>query len=228
MQLMRYLTAAAIIVALSLALVGCGSDKSDANKTSTSASTSTSTSTATTVVTSTTPGAQANKTLADYVQESHLQETPVHKGDPGAPNINIPIPAGWQAAESGGIYATFVLPGNANPADQPTISVLLSKLTGNVDQAKLLQYAPGEVQNLPGYQGTGNGSASTLSGFQAWQISGSYQREGKKRAVAQKTVVIPGQDAVFVLQLNANALDSDQGPLMDAMNAVDTQTTIAV
>jgi hypothetical protein len=31
---------------------------------------------------------------------------------------------------------------------------------------------------------------------------------------------------VFVLQLNADALDSDQGPLMDATNIVDEQTTI--
>jgi hypothetical protein len=41
-------------------------------------------------------------------------------------------------------------------------------------------------------------------------------------------VVIPGRGAVFVLQLNADSLESDQGPLMDAMNVVDDQTTIAV
>ena len=115
-----------------------------------------------------------------------------------------------------------------NPADPPTISALVSKLTGNVDPAKLLQYAPGELQNLPGYEGSGEGTASTLSNFQAWQISGYYTKEGKRRAVAQKTVVIPGQGAVFVLQLNADSLDSDQGPLMDAMNVVDEKTTIAL
>jgi Probable lipoprotein LpqN len=114
----------------------------------------------------------------------------------------------------------------ANPSDPPTISALVSKLTGDVDPAKIIQYAPGELQNLPAYQGSGDGTASTLGGFQAWQISGSYVRDGKKRAVAQKTVVIPGQGAVFVLQLNADALDSDQGPLTDAMNVVDDQTTI--
>jgi len=68
------------------------------------------------------------------------------------------------------------------------------------------------VQNLPGHQGQGNGTAATLNGFQAWQLSGTYQKDGKTRAVAQKTVVIPVQGAVFVLQLNADALDSDQGP----------------
>jgi len=31
---------------------------------------------------------------------------------------------------------------------------------------------------------------------------------------------------VFVLQLNANAPRTDQGPLMDATNVIDDQTTI--
>jgi hypothetical protein len=66
----------------------------------------------------------------------------------------------------------------------------------------------------------------TLSGFQAWQLNGTYQKDGKTRAVAQKTVVIPSQGAVFVLQLNADSLQSDQGPLMDATNVIDDQAKI--
>ena len=84
-------------------------------------------------------------------------------------------------------------------------------LSGDVDPAKIIQYAPGEVQNLPGYRGAGDGSASTLSGFQAWQISGTYVKGGKTRFVGPKTVAIPGQGAIVVLQLNADALASDQG-----------------
>ena len=100
------------------------------------------------------------------------------------------------------------------------------QFTGNVDPAKIIQFAPGEVQNLPGYQGIGDGAASTLGGYQAWQIAGTYQKGGTTRAVAQKTVVIPSQDAVYVLQLNGDSLQSDQGPLMDATNVLDAQTTI--
>jgi hypothetical protein len=51
-------------------------------------------------------------------------------------------------------------------------------------------------------------------------------RDGKTRTVAQKTVVIPAQGALFVLQLNADSLESDRGPLMDATNIIDDQTTI--
>ena len=218
---MKHLTAATITVALSLALVACGSS----NKTSPSTSTSTSTST-TTSATSATPGAQASKTIADYVRDNHITETPIHHGDPG-PNVDLPVPAGWQINQNAGTsYGGIVLSQPANPADPPTISALYSKLTGDVDPAKIIQYAPGELQDLPGYQGSGNGQASTLGGFQAWQLSGTYQRDGNTRAVAQKTVVIPSQGAVFVLQLNADSLQSDQGPLMDATNIIDNQTTI--
>src|ERR1700757_4903232 len=155
---MKHLTAATITVALSLALVGCGSS----NKTSPSTSTSTSisTSTTTTAATSATPGAQANKTIADYITENHITETPVHHGDPG-PNVDLPVPDGWQINQNAGTsYGGIVLTQPTNPADPPTISALFSKLTGHVDQAKIIQYAPNELLGLPGYQGSGNGQAS--------------------------------------------------------------------
>ncbi len=222
---MKHLTAATVTVALSLALVACGSSNKSSPSTSTSTSTSTSSST-TTSKTSATPSAQGGPTIADYIRDTHITETPIHHGDPG-PNVDLPVPAGWQINQNAGTsYGGIVLAQPANPSDPPTISALYSKLTGDVDTAKIIQYAPNELLGLPGYQGTGNGQASTLGGFQAWQLSGTYQKDGKTRAVAQKTVVIPSQGAVFVLQLNADALQSDQSPLMDATNIIDDQTTI--
>ncbi|KZS56670.1 hypothetical protein A4G26_16755 [Mycobacterium kansasii] len=224
---MKHLTAVVAVAAVSLALAGCGSKTETKVSTSTSSTTSSSTSTTSASSTSATPVAQAKKTIADYVTENRITETPVHLGDPGSPTINLPMPNGWQTAnDSSASYGAIVYSQPADPKDPPTISALVSKLTGNVDPAKIIEYAPGELQNLPGYQGSGNGSASTLSGFNAWQLGGSYVRDGKTRAVAQKTVVIPGQDAVYVLQLNADSLESEQGPLMDATNVIDEQTTI--
>ena len=227
---MKYFTAAIATVALSLTLVGCGSDNKSATKTSTSTSTSTSTTTVTSSGTSTAPAAGAKYTIADYVKDNKITETAVHHGDPGSPTIDLPVPAGWQLLKesSGAPYGGIVLAQPADPSDPPTIVALVAKLTGNVDQAKIIEYAPGELQNLPGYQGSGNGSASTLGGFQAWQLGGTYEKNGKRRAVAQKTVVIPSGDAVFVLQLNADSLESEQGPLMDATNVIDEQTTITL
>jgi len=223
---MKYFTAAIATAALGLTLVGCGSDnKSGTNATSSSTSTSAS-APATSSATSTAPGAQAHKTIADYISDNKITETPVHRGDPG-PTVNLPMPAGWKVAEgdTGTSYGGIVLAQPANPADPPTIVAQLSKLTGDVDQAKLIQYASGDLQNLPGYDGSA-GNASTLGGFQAWQLSGSYTKNGTKRTAAQKTVVIPAQGAVFVLELDADSLDSDQGVLMDATDVIDDQTTI--
>ncbi len=102
----------------------------------------------------------------------------------------------------------------------------MSKLTGNVDPAKILEFAPGEIQNLPGYDGARSGSPSKLGGFDAVQLGGSYNKDGAKRAIAQKTVVIPGQDALYVLQLNADGTEDQMGALMDATSVIDEQTKI--
>ena len=95
-----------------------------------------------------------------------------------------------------------------------------------VDPAKILDYAAGEIKNLPGYDGATEATPSTLGGFNATQIGGTYTKNGVKRAVAQKTVVIPGQTGLYVLQLNADGTEDRMGALMDATNVIDKQTTI--
>lgn len=169
-----------------------------------------------------------NYTIADYIRDNHIQETPVHHGDPGSPTIDLPVPDDWRLLpeSSRAPYGGIVYTQPADPNDPPTIVAILSKLTGDIDPAKVLQFAPGELKNLPGFQGSGDGSAATLGGFSAWQLGGSYSKNGKLRTVAQKTVVIPSQGAVFVLQLNADALDDETMTLMDAANVIDEQTTI--
>jgi hypothetical protein len=110
--------------------------------------------------------------------------------------------------------------------DPPTIIALVSKLSGDVDPAKIFEYAPGEIKNLPGYDGAQQGSPSTLGGFDATQIGGTYTKDGVKRVIAQKTVAIPGTDGLYVLQLNADGTEDQMGPLMDATGVIDEKTTI--
>ncbi len=215
---------AIMAVVVGLALAGCGSNEKKTEATSSKASSSSS------AAPTSSAEVKANLTIPDYIKQQGITEVPVKRGDPGSPEINLPFPPGWEdmgpdtpAWAWGGIKFTGDPAMAANP---PTILALLSKLTGNVDPAKILEYAPGEMKNLPGYEGDGTGSASTLGGFDAWQIGGTYMKDGVKHAVAQKTVTIPGSDGLFVLQLNADGTEDQMGALMDATNVIDEQTTI--
>jgi hypothetical protein len=218
------------VVALGLALAGCGSDTKSAPSSSASSSNSSKSSSAKSSSAAPSTPAQAgkNETIADYIKESGITETPVKRGEPGTPTLDLPIPAGWEDAGAKTpdyAWGAIVSTDPTMAADPPSIVALMSKLTGDVDPAKILEYAPGELKNLPGFEG-GDGNTSTLGGFDAYQIGGSYVKDGAKRMIAQKTVVIPSKGDVFVLQLNADGLEEQMGPLMDATSQIDEKTTI--
>jgi hypothetical protein len=168
------------------------------------------------------------QTIVDYVKSNHIAESAVHPGDPGAPTINLPVPQGWKDAGNRTPQWAYraILFDPALAADPPTIIALVSKLTGNADPAKILEYAPAEIKNLPGFHGDDNATPSTLAGFTATQIAGSYTKNGQTRAIAQKTVVIPEANALYVLQLNAEGANDQQQRLEYATGVVDKQTTI--
>jgi len=147
------------VAALGLALAGCGSDSKAAPSSSSASSSSESSTTKASSSSSAapaTPAAGKNETIADYIKENGITETPVKKGDPGSPTIDLPVPAGWQeAGDKTPAYAwgAIVFTDPAMAADPPSIVALMSKLTGNVDPAKVMEFAPGELKNLPGFDG---------------------------------------------------------------------------
>ena len=226
-------TAGLAAVSLSFALVGCGSDSKTEDKTSTATSTSAATSTSTSAAASPSPSPAAgkNETIADYLKQNKIQETtPIKPGAPGAPVIDLPKLQGWSdAGEQTPPDATgaLVFDTPKDPANPPTVIWVVSKLTGNVDPKKILELAPGELQNLPDWEPLGPPNNSTLSGFDAIQFGGNYTKNGQKRIIAQKTVAIPGKDgSLYVLQMNAAAVDGQEVPLMDATSAIDKDAKI--
>jgi hypothetical protein len=240
MKKMTAISAAAItVLALSLALVGCSSSNKPAAQSSSSSSSSSKSSSATS---STKPQAKIpprtpqqapgpNPTIASYIQQTGIVETPVHKGDPGAPAINGPKPDGWDTAGSDTpdwAYGALVYTGPEAAQYTPSIVAIMSKLTGNVDPQKILDLAPGELNNLPGYAPLNPGATSTLSGFPAYQLGGTWVDNGQTKIVAQKTVVIPAGDGLYVLQLNADGLDTQKDLVTAATDVIDAQTTITV
>jgi hypothetical protein len=173
-----------------------------------------------------------NKTIADYINENKIIETPFNKDEPGAPVFDFPTPPGWALAGEQTpewAYGAIVYQNPVNPEDPPFVLAIISQLTGDVDPAKILEFAPGLLQNLPGYEQDGDVEKITLSGFDGVEFRASYLKGEERRYIAQATVVIPGKDgAIFVLQLNADA-PKDQGQVIqDAATVINAETKITV
>ena len=228
-------TAGLCAVALSVTLTGCNATKtetkSEASSAASSAVASGASSASSTLAVPDMPTGP-HKTIADYVNDNKIIETPFKKDEPGAPVFDFPTPPGWALAGSKTpewAYGAIVYQKAVNPNDPPFVTAIISKLTGDVDPAKILEYAPGMLQNLPGYIQDGDVQKSTVSGFDATEFQATYLRGDERRYIAQETVVIPGKGgAVFVLQFNADA-PQDQGQIVrDAAKVINADTKITV
>ncbi len=88
------------VVALGLALAGCGSDTKSAPSV---VGVEQQLSRAASRAAPRRPRRQRqpagkNETIADYIKQNGITETPVKRGDPGSPTIDLPVPAGWADA----------------------------------------------------------------------------------------------------------------------------------
>ena len=216
-------TAGLAVVAVSVVLAGCSPTSEQAA----------------TVTSETTPAASSgpepermdNTTLHTYITENEIAETPFVDGDPGTPDIEFPIPDGWSAAGDDTpdwAFGAIRFDKPVDPEDPPIMIAIASKLTGDVDPEKILEYAPGQLNELPEFTPIGEPEKDSLGGFEAIDYAGTYVWEGKKRIVGQQTIVIPGKDALFVLQLNGDALDGQEDVVLEAANIIAEQTTITV
>lgn len=232
---------AAIATTLALILSGCGSDtkttegsaktsaETESSETSTSKSASATTKPKVAPRDEVTDGSGPNETIASYIQANDIQETPIKRGDPGSPTIDLPFPDGWEDAGSDTpewAYGAIVYTGPEAAEYTPSIVALVSKLTGNVDPQQIIDLAGGELQNLPDYEGWNDGAVSTLGEFPAFQLGGTWVQDGVTKIVAQKTVVIPGADGLYVLQLNADGLEDQADIVSAATDVIDSDTVI--
>jgi Probable lipoprotein LpqN len=228
---------AAIAAAFAIMLSACGAN----TKTEPGASASSTTSASAATSADAAPSAKTevapqdedakgpNPTIASYIAENNIQEKPVKMGDPGSPKIDLPVPDGWKTAGDDTpdwAYGAVVYAGPEGKEYTPSIVALMSKLTGNVDPQKIIGLAPGELQNLPGWKATNAGRPSTLGEYPAYQLGGTWTQGGQTKIVAQKTVVIPGSDGLYVLQLNADGLDDQAQIVGAATDVIDAQTKI--
>jgi hypothetical protein len=225
--------AVTLAAAVGIALAGCSSGTSgDAvaeQETTSSEATSSSAPSSPGSPTQTSPAAAPQQTIAEYLRENDVEQTPVAPGAPGAPKVDLPQLPGWEDAgprAPEGAYSAVLFADPSMAQDPPMISTYMSRLTGNVDPAGIFAAAPAELTALPGFEYLGDGRESELSGFDAYQFGGAYTRDGVKRMIAQKTVFIPTQGDAYLLQLTADGTEDQIGPLLDATSAIDEQTVI--
>lgn len=212
----------AAAVALTLTAAGCSSSgKTEATPSTTSSAAPTSAEAPTSA-----PAAPTG-TLDDYIRDAGLERTLVGP-DQTPPTIDLPVPPGWSRTEPGedSPYGGLVFDGAVSKDDPPRIKATLFKLSGNVDEAKVLALAASGLKTMPGFKPLGESANEELAGFKAAQTGGSYTKDGNSRLIAQKTAVIPTDGGVFVLELTADGLESDMGALMDATSVIDKQTKI--
>ena len=225
-------TAGLTAAVLSFAVVGCGSGAKTETKTSASESASTSASSSSAGSALPPPPSKEGglkQTLHDYIVENQIAETPFDPGDPGTPTYDFTIPEGWGEVDQvpDWAYGAIVYTKAADPADPPTVTAIADRLTGNVKELDILQYAPGLLDDLEGFTPSGEAVRSSFSGFESIEYSGTYMNQGKKRFIDEKTVVVPAKDgSFFVLQLNGDSLEGEQSIVQDAMKAINQNTKI--
>lgn len=174
-------------------------------------------------------GRPVGANLHQYIVDNNIAETPFKKDEPGTPAIEFPFPADWVPAGDrtpewayGAIYY-----GKApDPQNPPFLYAIGSKLTGNVDPNKILDLAPGQLNELPEFTAVHAPERAKFAGFDAVNYVGTYVWEGKKRAVGQETILIPGKDALFVLQLNGESPAGQEQVVIDAAKIIREQTKI--
>ncbi|MFM9035908.1 MAG: LpqN/LpqT family lipoprotein [Mycobacterium sp.] len=169
-------------------------------------------------------------TLHQYISDNKIAEEPFKANEPGTPKFDFPFPPDWRSAGDktpDWAYGAIVYDKAKDPQDPPFIVAIASKLTGDVDPAKILEYAPGQLNDLPDFEPVSPPKRDSLGGFDAIDYAGTYMWEGKPRVVGQQTVIVPGKDdSVFVLQLNGEAPKGEKQVVIDAAALISEKTKI--
>lgn len=167
-------------------------------------------------------------TILEYFEQEGISQTALGPDDDG-PVVDLPVLDGWSESDdysSEASYGAIVYDAAADTTQPPRVLALLARVEGPADPARILELAPGELLGLDGFTASDEGEASTLGAYDAVQVFGAYSNGGHDLTIAQKTVVIPDGDELYVLQLNAYAPPAETDVLVTALQQIDTTTTI--
>lgn len=173
--------AAVAILATSITLAGCGSSPSNSTAANNPSSASASAKPQPKVAPRLAPEGP-NPTIAGYFKDAHITATPVHKGDPGAPTVNFPMPDGW--ADAGPdtpptAYWAIVDNGPESAKYTPSIVATVSKLDGDVDPQKLIEPPRARRKTCPASRSTTTARKTTSADFRPINWPGRGHRTAR-------------------------------------------------
>ena len=137
-----------------------------------------------------------------------------HTGAQGRPrnaDLNFPIPDGWaDAGPDTPPTAYWAIVDNAPGGRQIHAQHRrdsAKKLQGDVDPQKLIELASDATKTCPASSKWATATKTTWADSPAYQLGGTWDQDGKDKAVAEKVVVINGKDdVIYLLELSADCL----------------------
>ncbi|SUA73355.1 Probable lipoprotein LpqN [Nocardia otitidiscaviarum] len=123
----------------------------------------------------TTPtGPDGLPSIAEYLASAGVQVESVAPEAPGAPQISIPVPEGWQQmnpAQFPGAYGVWATAPEGGWADNAV--VLVAKFSEPMDSSKLLECGFTDARRLPEWQELDTHTGE-FNGFPSSAITGTY------------------------------------------------------
>jgi hypothetical protein len=176
----------------------------------------------------------APRTIAGYMLLHGIKVMPpLHKGDPGAPTIDSPLLFGWDpvAPDIEAKYAyneiAYTAAGAGEASAAASITTILAHLVGVVDPKNIIDFAPGELEEWPGFK-LAETKPCIVQSYPGYLIAGTWDNNGQTQFVGQLTVVIPASDGAYLLQFELNCLESQRLSTYDEFRMFATETKIAV
>lgn len=145
--------------------------------------------------------------------------------------LDVPRAPGWTFTPDQPPYAPYgalVLDDTDDPQQPPRVLMLAIELgSAAVDPARLLELAPNELLELPGFEAmVDEPDRFQLGGFDAVRYAGTIPAGGSPLAIIQYTAVVPAEVGLYVVQLNAYARPAELGSLTTMMERIDRSLEI--
>lgn len=174
--------------------------------------------------TPTTEPTTGGTTIGEYLASLDISQRPIGRR---SGLLTLPSRPGWKLTTSEfANYGALVYTGGADAAQPPRVLVLATQVPAVVDPQRVLDLAPNELRALDGFAEGIEPSADTLDGFDAVFYGGSIPSGDAPLLIAQKTVVVPAEVGLVLLQFNAYARLEESSELQAMLDLIDAEAVI--